>query len=647
MKPLLCSFLLIDEDPAWRSHTAQLFNKLAQENKTRFGVEFRIIETSTGAEAVQWVATNGDLQGILLDWQLFNPQTGEEQAISEEKLLDSIRAIRPELPLYILTSERLGYEIMDETEGVEAFFLKENLENDPLGVLERLVSDFNLRRATPFWSAFRQYVVGSMDSWHTPGHSAGASFRNSPYLRDFHDFWGRNTFAADLSVSVESLGSLLDSTFAVGKAQQEAARTFGTRKTFFVTNGSSTSNKIILQAIVRPGDKVVIDRNCHKSVHYGVVLSGALPRYLNSDFDNRLGIFAPPSLAEIEEKLQEEGIKVIVLTGCTYDGLLIDVSKVVAMAHARGVKVFMDEAWFGYANFHPRVRAYSAIKAGADYVTHSVHKVLSAFSQASLIHVNDPDFDEHFFREIFYTHLSTSPQYQLIASMDVCAMQMRMEGYKLLNQAVGFADEFRKRLNTKGFGFLKVMEPKDFQAIFPHLANDNVGFDPLKVSIDVSGLLAQGWHMANILDRIRQDARLEVEKYTNSVFLVLFTIGTIYEKAVRLYEVLQTIDQETATRRPKKMPQLASQNMEIPAVELVAGLTPRDAFFSPKRELLALEACENRISAAFVTPTPPGIPTLVPSQRISAEHITFLTQLLEADVEIHGCFEHGKIYVMG
>lgn len=647
MKPIPCHFLLIDEDPLWRSRTVLALHEVSKQLEDAHDLAIEFVEAATASQALEILTNNGDVQAVLLDWHLYKPHSTDLQEIAKEKLLTQIRMIRPELPVYVLTGERLGYDIMDETEGVEAFFLKESFEADTQGVLERFVSDFNLRRVTPFWTAFEQYVRGSMDSWHTPGHSAGASFRNSPYLNGFHDFFGRRVFAADLSVSVESLGSLLDSTYAVGKAQEEAARTFGTRKTFFVTNGSSTSNKIIIQAIVRSGDKVIIDRNCHKSVHYGVVLSGALPRYLNSDFDSQLGIFAPPSLAEIEKKLQEEGVKVIVLTGCTYDGLLINVPKVVAMAHARGVKVFMDEAWFGYADFHPRVRAYSAIRAGADYVTHSVHKVLSAFSQASMIHVNDPDFDEHFFREIFYTHLSTSPQYQLIASMDVCAMQMRMEGYKLLNQTIAFADEFRKNLNTRGFKHLKVMEAIDFQAVFPHLGTDHVGFDPLKVSIDVSDLLTYDWTMHEILNRIRQDARLEVEKYTHSVFLVLFTIGTVYEKAVRLYEVLQTIDKETDTRRRRKITAASAGTMEIPPVDLAEGLSPREAFFSPKRELIPIEFCENRISAAFVTPTPPGIPLLVPSQRISAQHLTFLTQLLDAGAEIHGCFEHGKIYVMG
>jgi threonine aldolase len=527
-KPLL-QILLVEDNDDWSRTIRNILERYVYDHQLDIDIEL-LSTIKNGSEVEDALHSNPAIQCVLLDWLLLEP-SGQIQSISQNCLVYKIKEIRPEIPIYILTSSENPFDIIQSCgEHFKGYFTKKQFNGEPSVIFNKLVYDFNLRRIAPFWEAYKTYVQESNDSWHTPGHSRGTSFRTSPYLSDFYHFFGTNTFAGDLSVSVEKLGSLLDSTEFIKQAQEKAAKTFGSKRVFFATNGSSTSNKIIIQTMLRPGDGVIVDRNCHKSVHYGVIQAGAEPIYLQSEYSNKYRIFAPPSLDEINEaitlakKQMGKRIKAIIITGCTYDGMLIDVKQVVSKAHAAGIKVFIDEAWFAYSGFHPSLRRYSAIYSGADYVTHSAHKVLSAFSQASIIHVNDPDFNEAYFKEIFYIYTSTSPQYNMIASLDVATMQMEMEGFQRIEDARKMAERFTKEV-ISNLAPLKVLSLSDFQKEFPHLVKDNVGHDSLKVLLDISEL---DHDVDHIHDFLMKEGGLEIEKYTTTTILILFTIGLMF-----------------------------------------------------------------------------------------------------------------------
>ena len=202
-------------------------------------------------------------------------------------------------------------------------------------------------------------------------------------MNDFYEFMGEHVFDADLSVSVPMLDSLMEPGGVIVEAQKMAAKAFGARRTFFATNGTSTANKVIFQTLLAPGEKLLLDRNCHKSVHHGVVLSGAHPIYLDSALNRKYGLYGPVPKATLLHAIEEHpDAQALVLTSCTYDGLRYDLAPIVEAAHANGIKVIVDEAWYGFARFHPEFRP-TALEAGADYATQSTHKVLSAFSQAA------------------------------------------------------------------------------------------------------------------------------------------------------------------------------------------------------------------------------------------------------------------------
>jgi len=636
--PLL-KILVIEDDHELLAQIAQNMAGSVS-NFERTDITIEIIEAATIASAIRQIEDDPDIQAVVLSWDIegFCGDSNDKERktrYSNVDLISAIKAVRVSIPIYILGNESQGLNIIDESIDIESFFFRDDIILDPESILGYILNDFDDRCQAPFWKAYKKYITETNDSWHTPGHCGGLSFRNSPYINDFYNFYGRNVFVGDLSVSVDSLGSLTEGTNAIGRAQEAAAYTFEVTKTYFITNGSSTSNKVILQTLLRAGDKVIVDRNCHKSVHYGIVQAGAEPLYLSSVLHPDYGIFAPPTLAEIRETIQQHSdAKLIVLTGCTYDGLLLDIRAVVALAHEQGIKVFIDEAWFAYSLFHPRFRYYSAIDSGADYITHSAHKVVSAFSQASYIHVNDPDFDADFFHEIYSMYVSTSPKYQIIASLDVCHKQLEMEGYGLLKDLLEQVQELKEQM--KNFRYIKILDMEDFQEAFPHFREDNVGHDPLKILIDVSRLE----YSTNEIHRyLLDEIGLEIEKFTHSTMLVLLTLGGTRSKVIRLYNALKKLDQKKATipitrNRKKKLEGLP---------KITLNCTPAKAFFG-ERESVNYEKAVGRTSAGLVTPYPPGIPLLVPGQAVEKGTIAYLRSLVSQNVNVQGVYD-GEIYV--
>jgi arginine decarboxylase len=223
-------------------------------------------------------------------------------------------------------------------------------------------------------------------------------------------------------------------------------------------------------------------------VHHGVVLSGAHPVYLDSSVNKKYGIFGPIPKKTLLRAIEEHSdAEALVLTSCTYDGFRYDLAPIVEAAHAKGIKVVVDEAWYGFARFHPSFRP-TALESGADYATQSTHKVFSAFSQASMVHVNDPDFNEHIFRENFNMHTSTSPQYSMIASLDVARKQAVMEGYKLLARTLSLAQELRQQINSTGV--FRVLELEDL--LPEEVRHDHVKLTPPK-SRSISRSAATPW----------------------------------------------------------------------------------------------------------------------------------------------------------
>jgi arginine decarboxylase len=351
-----------------------------------------------------------------------------------------------------------------------------------------------------------KYAKQPTGVFHALPLARGKSIMNSNWIGDLGQFYGMNLFMAETSATAGGLDSLLEPTSSLKLAQEYAARAFGARRTFLATNGTSTANKIVVQAMVRPDDIVLVDRNCHKSHHYGMVLAGAQITYLEAYPLHEYSMYGAVPIRHIKETLLElrragtlNRVRMVLLTNCTFDGIVYDVERL--MLECLAIKpdlVFLwDEAWFAFARFHPVYRQRTGMAAAAKltemfqseayaqryaefassfdeaawaddervlntrllpdpskarvrvYATQSTHKTLTALRQGSMIHVWDVDFKdkaEEAFHEAYMTHTSTSPNYQILATLDVGRRQMELEGYELVQRQLELAMNLRDQV---------------------------------------------------------------------------------------------------------------------------------------------------------------------------------------------------------
>lgn len=640
MKKPVSRILIINDEKLVLKEFIKGLNIAARSMENPLGITFAGV--TTAHEALQMIKQDGDIQALVVDDRLYTLKNQGKYTYDLQmtalELVQRITHFRPELNIYILIAQEQEDEVVDAlfSETVDGYFYRE--ERDYRGMYRILNAQIQEKARTPFYDQLKNYVLMAKDAWHTPGHSSGDSLRDSPWVSDFYDFIGEHIFRADLSVSVPMLDSLMEPTGIIAEAQKIAASAFGAHRTFFATNGTSTANKVILQTLLAPGNKLLLDRNCHKSVHHGVVLSGAHPIYLDASINKKFNIYGPVPKKTLFQAIQEhDDAQALILTNCTYDGLRYDLLPIIQAAHAKDIKVIIDEAWYGFARFHPAFRP-TALEAGADYSTQSTHKVLSAFCQSSMIHVNDPDFNEHLFRENFNMHTSTSPQYSMIASLDIARKQAVLEGYKLLSRTLELAKELRVQINSTG-----VFQVLELSELLPEeIKQDNIQLDSTKVTVDIS---RGGFTVEELIRELFERFNIQVEKSTFNTLTLLLTIGTTRSKVSRLYDALMRIAREN--RAPRRLYQMAA----IPSFTELRYL-PRDAFYCGGELVPLLDEkdkinpnLDDRVCADQITPYPPGIPVLVPGQIITPEITHYLVSILRSQkhIEVHGIVYEGYL----
>ncbi len=618
--------LVVSEDSTFLRQTVDGLNSVVDAGEfptVNLPLEFTAQNTLAGA-MVQ-LRRDGQLQACVCDVR---------DAKTARDFVDQIRQLRSEVDIFVALGEQ-AVEGQSALVGIGAEIFDRQEVNYPLQ-FRQIQGAIMRRAATPFADTLRDYVHGGRDAWHTPGHSGGASLRESPWVGDFMDMMGEHIFSTDLSVSVQVLDSLLEPHSVLQESQALAARAFGAQHTFFVTNGTSTANKVIVQHLLGGGGKVIVDQACHKSIHHAIILFGVTPIYLPASVKTDYGFYGPVPKADIFDAIEAHpDAGMLVLTSCTYDGFYYDLAPIIERAHAAGMKVLIDEAWYAHGRFHPELRP-NALECGADYVTQSTHKMLSAFSQASMIHVADPNFDEHRFRENLNMHTSTSPQYAMIASLDIARKQMSMEGFSRLSECIAVADRLRDAIGDTGvFSVLTLDE------MLPEvLSDDGIRLDPTKLTIDVS---RSGYTARRLQLLLFEHYGIQVEKVTHNTVSVLVTLGTTQSKVLRLVQALQEL--------ASKAPQAGSTSGDPPAVLPALSelrCVPRDAYFGGSRRERVLSATGGLnpdlvglICADQIVPYPPGIPLLVPGQLITQEIGEFLAHLCRANygLELHGVID--------
>jgi lysine decarboxylase/arginine decarboxylase len=434
-----------------------------------------VLEAPTVSDAEVHLRSLAKIGCILLDWELDCSGNSEypDTAVMVRRITDQSM----EIPLFLMTDKLsvadIPLEVMKRIDGY--IWALEDTPDFIAGRIDRALKHYVENLMPPFLKALYDYVQDFRYSWHTPGHMGGVAFLKSPIGKVFHRFFGENLFRSDISASVPDLGSPLEHTGVAGESEKQAARIFGADRTYYVTNGTSTANKMVFHACVKRGDLVLLDRNCHKSIIQAVIMTGAIPIYIRAT-RNALGIIGPAPVSEltrdsIMEKIDrcpfiEPGatprIKLAVLTNSTYDGLCYNTEMVKEMLEEICDNILFDEAWYAYARFHDLYEErYGMYQDGREhkptvYAAQSSHKVLAAISQGSMLHVKEGarPFDHDRFNEAFMMHSSTSPLYGIIASLDVAARMMQGGlGRSMVEDALEEAVVFRLKMENIGRQF--------------------------------------------------------------------------------------------------------------------------------------------------------------------------------------------------
>ncbi|MEW9918019.1 aminotransferase class I/II-fold pyridoxal phosphate-dependent enzyme [Marimonas sp. MJW-29] len=655
------------------------------------------------------------------------------------ELCRMVAKVRPELDAYLVT-ERSVEDIAGLDLGIcrRVFYNQEDFMELHLNILRGVQA----RYKSPFFTALVEYSKQPTGVFHAMPISRGKSITRSHWIQDMGAFYGPNIFLAETSATSGGLDSLLEPHGPIKEAQELAARAFGSKQTFFATNGTSTCNKIVVQALIKPGDIVLVDRDCHKSHHYGMVLAGAQVCYLDSYPLNKYSMYGAVPLKEIKHQLLElkkagklDQVRMLLLTNCTFDGLVYNVERV--MEECLAIKpdlIFLwDEAWFAFARFSPTYRQRTGMEAAnrlrdklksdehkrmyeaqqsllkdADeetilntrlipppearvrvYTTQSTHKTLTSLRQGSMIHVNDQDFKgevEQSFHEAYMTHTSTSPNYQIIASLDIGRRQVELEGFEFVQRQVEAAMSMRRAimehpLLQKYFKVLTAgdMIPEEHREsgvtsyydveqgwtdMWDCYEQDEFVLDPTRVTLAVGGT---GWDGDTFKTDILMDRYgIQINKTSRNTVLFMTNIGTTRSSVAYLIEVLVEIA-KSLDERLDDASRMERMSFERRVANLMEHYPPlpdfsrfHEAFKAPDTpegdirtayylsyddencdylELDgslkdAMDAGETVVSATFIIPYPPGFPILVPGQVVSQEILSFMRAL---DVsEIHG-----------
>lgn len=476
---------------------------------------------------------------------------------------------------------------------------------------------FNPQTRAPFFDALKAYTEKDMVGFHTPGHKYGAGI--DP---EFLDFVGRKTFEIDLC-ELPEVDNLHDPEHVLKEAMELAAQAYGAEHSFFLVNGSTCGNNTMVLTVCDPGDKILIPRNVHKSIISGVLLSGAIPVYITPTWDRELGIDHNLTPEAVEAALQRHpDVKGLFVVNPTYYGVSSDLRRIAEICHRHGKPLLVDEAHGPHLHFHPEY-PLSAVDVGADMVVQSTHKIIAGMTQSSMLHINSGRVDINRARKVLQLMQSTSPNYVLMASLDTARRQMALHGDTLLQHALEISRWARSELNKIPGIHCFGTERVGFPGLF--------ALDESKLTINVSGLGVSGFDFCDWLNE-RHGIQSEMGTLTNVLEIVTF--ANTQQDMVRLVEAVRSISQDIHTQGIPRQALPLLQQMDLPDLP-EAVLTPREAFYA-KVETVPFSKSAGRICTEVVSPYPPGIPILVPGERITQELVDYLQLVYR-----HGGFING------
>lgn len=464
----------------------------------------------------------------------------------------------------------------------------------------------------PLIDALKKYASSNHAAFYTPGHKRGQGI--SPQLTDC---FGAEVFKADLP-ELPEIGSLFDDQSVIQSAQNLAAAAFGASHTWFLVNGSTCGIVAAILATCGTGDKIILPRNVHRSAIAGLILSGATPIFVNPEYDPVLDIAHSITLKGVEAALKQHfDVKAVMMVYPTYFGVCGDIEKIARLTHSYNIPLLVDEAHGAHFAFHSDF-PISAIKAGADLSIQSVHKTLSALTQASMLHLNEGNrINRDRLTKSLELVQSSSPSNLLLASLDAARQQMAVEGRQLMSRTLQLAESARNQISQiPGLSVLELTLPTP----------GFVALDKTRLTVNVSSLGLTGFAADEIL--VDYDVIAELPSLQNLTFII--SLGNTDADIEQLVQALKTL----ATKHKQSFEmksEIAPFNLESKL-----ALTPRQAFYADT-ETLPIEQTSDRICAELVCPYPPGIPVLIPGEVVTTEAIAYLQKIQSLGGYINGC----------
>ncbi|MBN3894663.1 MAG: aminotransferase class I/II-fold pyridoxal phosphate-dependent enzyme [Nostoc sp. NOS(2021)] len=471
---------------------------------------------------------------------------------------------------------------------------------------------------TPLLDALKANAARPHAPFYTPGHKRGVGI-----AQPLADLLGKAVFRADLT-ELADLDHLFAPQGVIQEAQQLGAEAFGALQTWFLVNGSTCGIEAAILATCGTGDKIILPRNVHSSAIAGLILSGAIPIFLNPEYDPVLDIAHSITPNAVQSALQQHpDAKAVLTVYPTYYGVCGDLSAIASITHQYNIPLLVDEAHGAHFAFHPELPT-PALAAGADLTVQSIHKVLGAMTQASMLHIQGNRIDGDRISKALQLVQSTSPSYLLLASLDAARQQMALHGKMLMSRTLQLADEARTRIGQiPGLSVLEMPRLRGFPGF--------VALDKTRLTVTVSGLGLTGFEADEILDD-KFAVTAEFASLQHLTFII--SLGNTPADIEQLVQGFTTLAKEYR-RTNLTVKSYIWQNLFTMQCHALS-CSPREAFFAVS-EILPLTQTNNRICAEIICPYPPGIPVLMPGEVITKSVLNYLQQIQATGGFISGC----------
>ena len=647
---------------------------------------YNLIVTDELNDTLSMLRSNARIVSLLFDWDDFSLDS-----------LKELEEINPNLPVFAIANSTEEWDLKLEYFKLDINFLQydQHLVEEDFHRIRQAIGRYATGLMPSFTSKLMKYAGENKYTFCTPGHLGGTAFTKSPVGAMFYDFFGPEIFKADISISVAELGSLLDHSGPHLDAEELIARVFGADRSLMVTNGTSTANKIVAMFAAGDNDTILVDRNCHKSICQFMAMTNVIPIYLKPT-RNAYGILGgiPRSeftSASINAKISKSPFAAklpvyAVVTNSTYDGLFYNVEYIKQSLPVK--TMHFDSAWVPYTNFHPIYQGLYGMsgvaKPGQLVVeTHSTHKLLAAFSQASMIHLKG-EFDFEIIDETYKMHTSTSPFYPIVATCELSAAMMEGAGGtnlmdKAIHRAIAFRKEVKKLRHEAKDWYYDVWQPDKIDQAecwelkhtdnwhgFANQDDDHNFLDPIKVTVVLPGIednkMADRGIPASVVTMFLDDHGVIVEKTGPYVMLFLFSIGINKAKSMYLLSALNDFKAAYDANKSVKevLPNLYAEHPETYAGMKIKQLcdrihammkekdltslmynafdilpeqdmTPHQAFqrlIKGQTKTIKMKDMLNHTSAVMVLPYPPGVPLIMPGEKITSQSKVILDYLL-------------------